>query len=238
MVSKVMEATIKHTIPLPEITEDDLDSLRKKHDRLRPIEQHAIEQVKRQIAIATVAQAFPEGKLLDLDVLRWRWSQPFRQLRANFFSVPVPKLALIHLGSPTFFLKRSERSVQDTSTMPKEVPEKCYGDILKQLDRATAFDKRYTLSHTWQGIIPSSASAIIDRAEEVFGYYGGYKHKPCVYLLAEAPFSTWSMESEPSPPPPRHLDPLIVGHKDNDLFVVGAFDPTPLEEYVSREFSV
>lgn len=233
-MSRVMAAATKSLTPLPIITQENLDRMVAKRDRLRPVEQHAERELDRQIGIAQVSLAFPEAKLLDISVLRWRY--PIRALNANMFRVPVPRLALINIGDPKFFIKRMTGSSQTSSMLPNGLPLRAYGDIVKQLDRATAFGRDYTLSHTWQGIIPDAAKETIDRAENHFGYYQ-HGRTPRVYLLTEAPFDMWSMESEPSPRPPRYLDPLIVGHADGNLFMVGSFDPTPLEQYIAEEFT-
>lgn len=240
-MSRVLEAASKRLTPLPEITQEDIDGLVEKCNRLRPIERSAKLQLERQIRVAAVAKRFPHGSILNQDVLRWRW--PLRHLKANILRVPVPKLALINLSDPTFFLERLEKSKQESSTLPSGLIERAYGDVIKQLNRATAFGRRYTLSFTWDGVIPQASTEVIQEAEEFFGLYEtkeyGKSSRPRVYFLAEAPFDGWIVDSErsPRPPRPRYVDPLIIGHHGENLYVVGSFDPTPLEHYIASEFT-
>lgn len=242
-VSKAKEAmepipaVTKRLSPLREVTQDELSSLVEKRDALLPVETLAKVHLEHQIRCAAVSLQFPHARLLDKQVLKWRW--PGRPLRASIFQVPVPKLALVNLNTPVFYLRRKENNIQETSTLPPGLANSVYGDILKRLNRATAFGKRYTLSYTWEGIIPESAKKDIEQAVRFFGHYkDAYERNtpPAVYLLTEAPYKDWTMASEPIPRPPRHIDPLIVGNMGDDLFVIGAFDPTSLEQYVAMEF--
>jgi hypothetical protein len=171
-------------------------------------------------------------------VLRWR--HDFRFTRSAIYKVPLPKLALINISSPTFYLARMEDSRQATSPMPAGC-DAYYSDILKQLNRATAFFKKSMLSFTWRGLIPDDAKKTIDEAEKFFGRYKGqYSSEignPRVYLLVEAPHEQWAIKNEEKERV-RYLDPLILGHRGTDLFLIGSFDPTPIEEYVAAEFTM
>lgn len=240
-MSRVLESATKRLTPLPEVSQDDIDRMTEKWEQLRPIERNAKQALAHQICVAKVAQRFPNGSILNMDVLRWRW---IRHLNANVLRMPVPKLALINLSGPTFFIERREEKGQTCSVLPPGLPESHYGDIIKQLNRATAFGSRYKLSFTWEGIIPQASAEIISEAEEFFGDYNtsaSYSRdvRPRVYFLAEAPFDGWTVDSErsPRPPKPRYVDPLIVGHYFDKLYVVGSFDPTPLEQYIAAEFT-
>jgi hypothetical protein len=232
-------AVNKRLVPLREATQAELEDLVAKRDNLLPIEKEARKRLEHQIRCASVVLQFPHARLLDPQVLRWRW--PNRPLRAAIFQVPVPKLVLVNIEDPKFFLQVRENNNRTTSLLPggTDFVNRAYGDIIKRLNKATIFGERYTLSYTWEGIIPESGKKIIEHAVRFFGHYKdayGRQSSPNVYLLTEAPHKEWTMKSEPIPRPPRHIDPLIVGHMGDDLFVVGAFDPTPLEQYVAMEF--
>jgi hypothetical protein len=56
-------------------------------------------------------------------------------------------------------------------------------------------------------------------------------------MLVEAPHEQWTIKNEEKERV-RYLDPLILGHRGSDLFLVGSFDPTPIEEYVAAEFTM
>ena len=55
-----------------------------------------------------------------------------------------------------------------------------------------------------------------------------------LWIMKEA---TWSLDVE-KPVIIKDLDPLLLGEKDGQLYVLSCFDLTPAEEYISREFAV
>lgn len=235
-----LEAATRKASPIPHASEDALQRLRERRANLLKVESKAAPKIEAQVAIGEVALEYPTARVLDKSVLRWRYD--LRYTRSGIFKVPLPKLALINISSPTFYLCRMEHSRQETSLMPSSCTV-YYNDILKQLDRATAFFKKSTLSFTWRGLVPDDAKQIIDEAEGFFGHYkssGGYANEvgnPRIYLLVEAPHEQWTIKNEEKERV-RHLDPLILGHRGSDLFMIGSFDPTPIEEYVAAEFTM
>lgn len=235
-----LQAAARKATPIPHAPEDAILRLRERRANLLAVESKAGPKIDAQIAVGEVAQAYPTARILSQSVLRWR--HDFRFTRSAIFKVPLPKLALVNISSPTFFLSRMENSRQETSIMPTSC-QICYNDVLAQLNRATAFFKKSTLSFTWRGLIPDDARAVIDEAESFFGHYkssNSYSDKndtPRVYLLMEAPHEQWTIKNEEKERV-RYLDPLILGHRGADLFLVGSFDPTPIEEYVAAEFTM
>lgn len=225
--------------PVPHASEEALEKLRVRRANLREMEMKAAPRIEDQIAIGEVAQKYPTARILDPRVLRWRYD--FRHLRTTIFRVPLPKLALLNIASPTFFLSRVDSGAQNSSILPANYANTYYGDILRQLNRATSFVKKSTLSFTWHGLIPPEHAAFLDEAENFFGHYKGHYANevgdPRVYLLTEAPAEQWTIKNEEKEKV-RYLDPLILGHRSRLLFVIGAFDPTPVEEYVQAEFTM
>lgn len=55
-----------------------------------------------------------------------------------------------------------------------------------------------------------------------------------VLLIAEA--SSWTMESKTVKFPPNP-DPMVVGLKDNVFYLISVFDLTPMETYITKEFT-
>jgi hypothetical protein len=88
------------------------------------------------------------------------------------------------------------------------------------------------LSYLWQGVIPTEARAKI-REAEALGVFDG------IYLLAETDRSEWNVRTRirPFERPRLQFDPLVVGYKDNQLWLITKFDPTTVEKYVAEEFS-
>ena len=238
-LARNVEVAARKARPIPHTTEDAIARLRERRANLHEVESKAAPHLDAQIAIGTVAQQYPDASILDTSVLRWRYDTRF--LRSTIFKVPIPKLALINVSSPTFFLSYDDDGRWQSSIMPEGIPEKCYSDILKQLRHATSFVKKTVLSFTWQGLIPDEASSIIKEAEDFFGNYKGtYRGEigsARVYLLVESPHEQWTIKNEEKERV-RYLDPLILGHLGKDLFVLGSFDPTPIEEYIMAEFTM
>lgn len=237
-LARTVQVAAEKARPVDHASEEALDRLRVRRANLMDIEAMAAPQIDDQIAVGEVALQYPTARILDTRVLRWR--HDFRFLRSAIYKVPLPKLALLNISSPTFFLARMEENRSQHSIMPSHIRDSCYADVEKQLNRATAFVKKTTLSFTWRGLIPPEYSKFIDEATDFFGRYkGAYANElgaPRIYLLTEAPAEQWTIKNEEKEKV-RYLDPLIIGHRGRHLFVIGAFDPTPIEEYITAEFT-
>lgn len=77
------------------------------------------------------------------------------------------------------------------------------------------------LRAAYTGVVPNRARALIRQAEEIFEQ---------VFIVAETEFVL-----EKVPPPPPHADPLILGFKGEQLWLVGSFYTSSLEELIVRQ---
>jgi hypothetical protein len=169
-------------------------------------------------------------QVLDQDVLSWR-----NDVRIH--GIVVPKLALLstHAGTTSI----------SGGTHAPVLPERLawwYKDVRNGLNDASKrrFPKvrrhQATIAFAYKGAIPNDARQLIkDEA----------KNFDSIYLLAESPTEHWTYTDVIETAADRmrkalknvHLDPLILGWRNNTLYLLGKFDPTPIETYVSEEFA-
>jgi len=69
-----------------------------------------------------------------------------------------------------------------------------------------------------------------DEAGKTLRTYGPFEQ---ILIITEAP--QWKVESIPQPPPPA--DPLVVGRIGSVLWLIDAFDVTPVENLVRAEWT-
>lgn len=96
----------------------------------------------------------------------------------------------------------------------------------------------YAISAKFAGAIPADVRKQIAAAKPQFEH---------VYLVTESP--EWELEHFKgtengvrthlhTPPIPQQRDPLVIGEKQGKFWLIAAFDTTPAEEYVRKEFTL
>lgn len=183
---------------------------------LYPLEAASRPKLEQTLQIATRLsnRKLKAFDLIDLTPLSWRSKEGF------------PQIAVFGLNDPRaqFALRRPDFGSAVYSTIPK-LPvgyNEQYRDIEELLkDRR---GDRVTLTARWSGVIPLEVK---DQIEAVRGEFQE------IYVWAEVP--EWKLNVEVLP---RASDPLVVGFDGRESWLIAAFDLTPVEEYIKREFVV
>ncbi len=135
-----------------------------------------------------------------------------------------PKLAPFHLDNPRFALNIRENSFNTQVTIHPSFPlpiQEAYE--ANNYGAGRLYPGNVYLWETFfPGLIPSSIVPIIKQAKPLF---------EDIFIIAEVSsfiLSEWPM---PKPKPkPIDPDPLIVGYYDGQLYLIAAFDLSPMEE--------
>lgn len=91
-------------------------------------------------------------------------------------------------------------------------------------------DKKRRISFTWQGTMPSRIRALANTAKDLVG-------KANVYLVVDTK-GHWQCESFYKAPPADPLLVVKVGEgRGAQWFLLGQFDPTPMEQWVAAEMT-
>jgi hypothetical protein len=202
---------------------------------LLPIERAMIPTIRSKKAEAAqrVAQFGSPEKLgqypiFSVEPLTWRNKDGF------------PRLAVFSLESPDFELSVAGREYYDSyndsyrrrwteKISPKLPPEMaaCYKDVLRDLkQRAKKERKSMKLRTQFAMLIPQEVRQKITEVR------GEFKE---ILIVAEAP--KWDFKQK-AIPRPKNTDPLVVGYDGANYWLIAAFDPTPIEQYVRDEFCV
>ncbi len=173
-------------------------------------------------------------KVLSLEVFGWRRKKD-----------GLPSLAIFGLDSPVckFSAARRQRyndwgvsrgtanSFVTTPILPKPL-RVYYDDIAKLLQRRRSSGQRLasaTISVRFAGVIPPATREKIRKSLPVFDQ---------VFILAEAPDWKATQRRRRVKPVPMPIgDPLVVGYKAGQLFLIDTFDTTPVENYIAQEFT-
>ena len=202
-------------------------------DTLLPVEAAAKEDVERRLLVAqenleySRAGVILEGlKQLDMSVFSWKRDAKTYKRKEM---MQVPALAYIPLSEGK--LELSVRYGGDI-IIPRQLPEavkKAYTETLHPITRFLDWDhyNRVTLTYAYPGVIPTDIREIIQREKNV----DRFEHLALVCEVGK-----WETRWEPAPPR-EYLDPILVGCRAGALWILGAFDPTPVEQYVLDEFS-
>lgn len=166
----------------------------------------------------TEAEVFKKiGKpLLDQNVLRWRHTRSIK-------GIPIPQLALINpfRGDMLSFDSHNHDVLRG-------VAYRVYADVIDGcIRRGNRIDGRCRLSFTWKGVLPNDIRDLIRQEQSNY---------EAIQLLVESPRDQWVYQQRRNPGP-RLIDPLVLGEIEGQLVFLGQFDPTPLEQYVSSEFT-
>ena len=98
--------------------------------------------------------------------------------------------------------------------------QKSSSDYVQQLKKV---NKMAEITSHFQGIVPVETKQKIKEAKKIFG-------KRELFFIAETRPESWDVQEITK-------DPLVVGVLEDKCYLVDKFDTTPLEEYVSREFT-
>lgn len=94
-------------------------------------------------------------------------------------------------------------------------------------DHSELFNAR-EISARFGGILPEEVRALSFRARNSALFDE-------VFILAEVP--KWQIKDTGTPLLSRDGDPLLIGHEGGRFWLLAAFDVTPVEEYVAREYA-
>lgn len=196
---------------------------------LFPVEQGLIPDIqsKKTEAVRRVKQLESLDKLnqyavFSLEPLTWRNKQG------------LPRLAVFSLESPNFEFAIMGRhddygyhrwNQKVSPTLPQEMMG-CYKDVIIKLWALAKQTKKTTrLRAQFAMLIPQNVR------EEIIRVRGQFKK---IFVVAEVP--RWDLKQTVIPRPNK--DPLVVGYDGVNYWLIAAFDPTPLEEYIKMEFCV
>lgn len=148
------------------------------------------------------------------------------------FKLSLPRFAIYTPDSPICelepsFAYRDERLTIVTMKENPELPEVLFDNLSDAFKTNLRYrggnphsESRIMFTSVFDGFIPKETKRNLKVAENIFGRQ--------LYIVAEA--KNW--QGKPIP----IVDPLILGHINNECFLVSQFNCTPVEDYVKREF--
>ena len=161
--------------------------------------------------------------VFSLEPLTWRNKQGLPRLAV--FSLESPDFELAVIGSHNGWDSRRRWRQKVSPKLPQKMMD-CYKDVLGKLSALAKETKKTTRLRAQFGmLIPQNVKEQIVRAR------GEFKE---IFVVAEAP--RWDLKQTAIPRPDK--DPLVVGYDGVNYWLIAAFDPTPLEEYIKAEFCV
>lgn len=157
--------------------------------------------------------------VFSLEPLTWRNKQGFPRLAV--FSLESANFEIAAVGGYNRWGGGGRRwRGQISPKLPKEMMT-CYKDVLDKLTKLGRETKKTIRLRTQFGmLIPESVR------EEISRVRGEFKQ---IFIVAEAP--RWDLKRIAIPKP---VDPLVVGYDGICYWLIAAFDPTPLEEYIKK----
>ena len=168
---------------------------------------------KEKVHLEMASLGYPE---LDYSFLAWRKK-----------GTKLPAFMVLDLKSDTFTLSVEAMDPGDdpwvsfTPDLPEAIKDQFWGSVrrLESLSRKTRGWDEIQITAEFQGVMPSE---VREKTREASRHFGE------VYLIVEAP--GWKVDRIRS----TKGDPLVVGwvKETEQMFLITAFDPTALEEYV------
>lgn len=223
-MSAVLSEALEHTSVVTPPEDGVIERLSTQYAGLYGVEEGARSEMSRQLAIATRNREMTGKTEIDPVILKWRWSE---MLRTGWRTpdIPLPKICPLTLESNVFEISDSVWGMSTWKDFP-QVVQSSYRDVESALN-TTARTKieSFSIRFSWEGVIPAEAKQVIADNRDEFEQ---------VFLLTETPAKSWTLKRTPVP---EMVDPLIVGTKYNAMYLLGKFDPTPLEEYIASEFA-
>ena len=212
-------------------------------DNLLPFEEAAKTALEGQIetlreAVRVFDTAAAVGNLPRLDQNSFAWTK--KQKLWGRKAILVPSLAYVPISDRELTLWTNHRgevringeavdSRYPRTRYPATV-EKHYITTMTAIGREyLSWDDRDTLALTYRypGIVPEEIKVLIREEED---------KKRFDRLAFVCDVDHWQVNVTQAPRR-EFLDPILVGEKAGTLWVIASFDPTPLEKYVSSEFT-
>jgi len=211
-----------------------------KRERLLPVEHRAIKlltdeiaKVEAEIHNSNAAKTAVDCAMIDPVVFSWTRRQHAWGRAKGWLprvQLDVPSLAYLPLDKAAISIKVDIWGTRHDEYQP-EPPEcvlhewqKIVNGIRSQLSPNKVLSVR--LTYSYHGVVPERIRQIINKEEREARF-------DALGLVCDA---YWDI-SRIDAPPRKLLDPILVGVKDDSLWVIEAFDPTPLESYIANEFT-
>lgn len=202
-----------------------------------------IENVQTTLKMIRVAESL--DNLPRLDPVVFSWTKPQKSPRRTWYgaaSMDVPALAYIPIDKTELRLTIendgdvwiNERGHRGPNGVPNPVAEQ-YATVMRGL-RGHYNGWKMTLSYSYPGVVPEGIREIIATEYEPIPYDTSRKRLRRFDDLAfVCEVDSWKVDIEQRPR--FNLDPILVGVKNDDCWVLGSFDPTTLESYIASEFT-
>jgi hypothetical protein len=239
----MIEQALKTVKPAPSVGEresltTELEQLQQAQKALLPVEDAALMELEAKIAAiqtkvdyGKAAEALQGLSLLDTSVFSWTKLQktdgssgPRRK------ELELPVFAFIPIAQSEFVATLSWTGLTTYGySLPLGV-RSAYDRIFNAVaNKYLSFDGygELRLSYRYLGVIPDDVREII-RKEQV---------TPRFERLALVCETDQWQTSWTKAPPPELFDPILVGERAGVLWVLAAFDPTPVEQYLLNEFT-
>lgn len=240
---ETMERVLDEYVHWPKAPKDlttRLDVLQHRRQRCLPMEQAVRERLTAEIAALSAERALLDAhekvRLPVMSLEPLAWTQP-KQVGHGFAStVLVPKFALlpVHLPHVKIHGDKGGSWFTPTSQWPSLVRSAfatCGSSLMR---RAETRSRDNSITYEYKAALPEEARETIAEAALAQRFQG-------IYLFAETIPDQWKFTEGPRTPRDwswAHLDPLVLGWAHDALWVLGKFDPTPLESYVNTEFAL
>lgn len=192
---------------------------------------------------------------LGLELIDAKLDEAYQRIDMSFMSkrkwsekhgCALPLFAMFNIDNPRCILEGhaiNARQVQQWAIAQPEVLSKLCPQVAKMLQDMALdglpqwWSRAKTISASFVGGIPADIRAKISTAKPQFER---------IYIVTDSP--DWNLESFEAQsqngvhtrlhtPPIPQRDPLVIGEKNGKFWLVAAFDTTPAEEYVRREFT-
>lgn len=206
----------------------EISRLSRESRTLLGIEAHAaaalnakINELLREQRVAKAFEKFDSQKLrLSNEVLTWRKAE---SAHVADHTIPLPEVALFSLDQSIVQITSSwPRIGEVTPSLPPSLTQ-LYEDVWSSLNVGIRHTVR--LIAAFSGVIPLETKTKIREAQKS-------KIFSDIRVLAEA---EWAVDVVPAP---FYADPIVVGLVEDEMWVIDIFDPTPLEDYIAREFTI
>lgn len=165
-----------------------------------------------------------DKKLLSAEVLTWRKPEP---LMHGTVAVPQPEVGLFSLDQAELMLHSQWLDHGEWQpALPRKLTQQ-YKDVygaLGVLNNMMSFGSAFSIRAAFSGLIPAETKEKIREAQSSAVFSD-------IRLLAE---TSWKLQETPQP---FYADPIVIGLVDAEMWVIDVFDPTPLEDYIAREFT-
>lgn len=160
--------------------------------------------------------------VFNLEPLTWRNKQGYPRLAVFSLESPNCEFAVIGKYYDDGYTNRRRWIKKIDPKLPPEMME-CYNDVFNHLGEIAKKTKKTTrLSARFVMLIPP------DVKEKIIKVRGDFKE---IFIIGEAP--QWGIKQTAIPKPNK--DPLVVGYDGVNYWLIAAFNPTPLEEYIANE---